>query len=195
MDQTALIDKYMPDYHEVERHQTVVCASHGRVYEAVCDLNLTHSPVVRALFALRSVPALFSGSSSRGDRLGLTIEALLDQGFILLAEQPRRELLLGLIGKFWTPTGKLLRLNAAEFTSFQDSGYAKATWNFLVSSRHEGDTLLTTETRVLCTDGVSRRRFSLYWTLIGPFSGLIRKEILRTIKHDAESKALKMEPR
>ena len=47
-------------------------------------------------------------------------------------------------------------------------------------------TLLATETRVLCLDTASRRRFRLYWTLIGPFSGLIRKDILRSIKRQAE---------
>jgi hypothetical protein len=35
-------------------------------------------------------------------------------------------------------------------------------------------------------DDESRRRFRLYWLFIGPFSGLIRRKILRSIKHEAE---------
>jgi hypothetical protein len=53
-------------------------------------------------------------------------------------------------------------------------------------NRDLGTTRLATETRVLCLDDESRRRFRLYWLFIGPFSGLIRRKILRSIKHEAE---------
>ena len=43
-----------------------------------------------------------------------------------------------------------------------------------------------TETRVYCLDEVSRKRFKLYWMLIRPFSGLIRREILQAVKRNAE---------
>jgi hypothetical protein len=45
---------------------------------------------------------------------------------------------------------------------------------------------MVTETRVLCTDDEARRRFSLYWRLVGPFSALIRRVLLRRIKREAE---------
>ena len=47
-------------------------------------------------------------------------------------------------------------------------------------------TRLSTETRVRCSEDASRRRFRLYWAVIAPFSGLIRREVLRTIRHEAE---------
>jgi hypothetical protein len=50
--------------------------------------------------------------------------------------------------------------------------------------------MLATETRVLCLDDSSRRKFKLYWTLIAPFSGLIRNEALRVVKRAAETKFL-----
>ena len=111
---------------------------------------------------------------------------MLESRFALLGERPNRELVLGLVGRFWATSGDLQRLDAGEFRDFGRPGYAKAAWNFSVEEQHDGTTLLTTETRVLCLDTASRRRFRLYWTLIGPFSGLIRKDILRSIKRQAE---------
>jgi hypothetical protein len=51
-----------------------------------------------------------------------------------------------------------------------------------------GGSLLGTETRVASTDESARRKFSIYWRAIGPFSGLIRKILLRQIKGAAEGR-------
>ena len=48
-----------------------------------------------------------------------------------------------------------------------------------------GGSRLTTETRVKATDERSRRRFRLYWLLIGPLSALIRRRWLRAIQKAA----------
>ncbi|MCU1338883.1 MAG: hypothetical protein JWO19_4464 [Bryobacterales bacterium] len=53
--------------------------------------------------------------------------------------------------------------------------------------RSDGATELRTETRVLCADVATRRRFGAYWTLIKPFSGLIRLEMLAAVRSAAES--------
>jgi hypothetical protein len=44
---------------------------------------------------------------------------------------------------------------------------------------------LVTETRVGCTDAGSRRRFRLYWLLVRPFSGVIRKAMLGAVAREA----------
>jgi hypothetical protein len=99
---------------------------------------------------------------------------------------PGREMLLGLVGKFWTLKGDLKKIDADSFKAFETPGYAKAVWNFAL--RPDGnDVRLTTETRIRCTDADSRRRFGFYWTFIRPFSGLIRMEMLRVIKNKAEA--------
>jgi hypothetical protein len=120
-------------------------------------------------------------------RLGLTLDDLLRTGFILLAENPPREILLGVVGKFWTSSGCIQKLNAEGFRAFEQSGYAKAVWNFSLSERETNFTTLATETRIRCMDDDSRRRFRMYWSLIGPFSGMIRKENLRIVRRQAES--------
>jgi hypothetical protein len=111
---------------------------------------------------------------------------LAEAGFIPLADTDE-ELLVGIVGRFWTPGGGLRPLSGEEFCRFDEPGYAKATWNFAVEPVAEGVTRLTTETRVTCTDRSARRRFRAYWAVVGPFSGLIRTRALRQIKVAAES--------
>ncbi len=183
----TLIDEFLPTYDVAECHQVQVRAPLERVYNAVRRLDLGGSGVVRTLFWLRELPALLR-SSNRGaaGRLGLTLDALLDSGFVLLGERPNEELVLGLVGRFWTSSGGIQRLTIKGFRDFQQPGYAKAVWNFSLSGQAGGTTLLTTETRVLCLDATSRKRFFPYWSFVGPFSGLIRRQILRSIKRQAE---------
>jgi hypothetical protein len=79
-------------------------------------------------------------------------------------------------------------VNAENFKAFDKSGYAKAVWNFSIDADGPEDevTRLTTETRIKCLDEGSRRSFGFYWTFVQPFSGLIRMEMLKTIKRKAE---------
>jgi hypothetical protein len=119
----------------------------------------------------------------------MDMEALLRSGFVLLEEQPGRELVLGLVGRFWRLDGGIVRMTAETFGSFDAPGYARAVWNFTVAPAGEGTVQLATETRVRCTDAAARRRFLRYWRLVAPFSGLTRMEMLRVVRRDAESGA------
>lgn len=184
-----LIDEFFPSFDAVERHQIDIQASAERVYGAVRKLDLSGSKLVRWLFRLRGLPVLFPFADKPQQGLGLTLDDLLKNGFILLGEAPPREILLGLVGKFWTASGCLQRLEAVEFSNFTTPGYAKAAWNFSLAPQTGGMTRLFTETRVLCLDETSRRRFRLYWAFVRPFSGLIRMEALRAIKRQAENAA------
>jgi hypothetical protein len=181
------LDAWMPEFDVVSRHATRVEASAVRTYAAARRLDLGRSPVVRGLFALRSLPGLLSGRRGRG--LGMDMEALLRSGFVLLEEQPGRELVLGLVGRFWRLDGGIVRMTAETFGSFDAPGYARAVWNFTVAPAGEGTVQLATETRVRCTDAAARRRFLRYWRLVAPFSGLTRMEMLRVVRRDAESGA------
>jgi len=180
----ALIDTWMPTWDAVERHQTHVRAPREAVWRAARTLDFARSPVVRALFALRSLPGLCSRGPRRA--LGGTLDGLLRSGFVLLGERPGEELLLGLVGRFWRPDGGIVRLTADELRTFDRPGYAVATWNFTLAADH-GGSRLATETRVRCTDAAARRSFRRYWAVVGPFSGLIRREMLRSIRRAAEA--------
>jgi len=180
-----LIDEWMPVWDAVERHETRIRAPREAVWRAVRTLDFARSPVIAALFALRSLPGLLS-RGPRKQALGTTMDGLLRNGFILLGERPGEELLLGLAGRFWRPSGDVVRLTADQLRAFDRPGHAVATWDFTLAE--DGDTVrLATETRVRCTDEASRRSFRRYWTVVGPFSALIRREMLRSIRRAAES--------
>ena len=171
-----LIDDFLPDYDVRERHGAEVRASLENVYAAVRRLDISRAKLSMFLFRLRGIPA--------PSRFGL--DDLLKMRFILLGERSNEELLLGLVGRFWTPSGGLLRLDAEGFRGFKEPGYAKAAWNFTLAKRPDGAVSLWTETRVSCLDETSRRRFRLYWLFIGAFSSLIRREVLLALKRNAE---------
>ncbi|MNT33576.1 hypothetical protein D3C72_1695100 [compost metagenome] len=46
-------------------------------------------------------------------------------------------------------------------------------------------TRLTTRTRVWCGDAAAQRRFTAYWLLIRPASGLIRRRMLQRVRDAA----------
>jgi hypothetical protein len=189
-----LIDDFLPHFDAVESHTTIVCASAERVWAAIRTADFGSGNVVRALFALRGVPAFLSAPRAvltRGRRHTpaepLTLNTALNHGFVLLGEKPGRELLLGAVGRFWGATGTLQAIEAERFAEFAEPGAAMAAWNFTVRPLVGDRTMLTTETRVRCTDADGRWRFQLYWTLIRPFSGAIRLLMLRAIKREAET--------
>jgi hypothetical protein len=180
-----LIDEWMPVWDVVERHETRIRAPREAVWQTVRTLDFTRSPIIGALFALRSLPGLLSGRA-RKRALGTTMDGLLRNGFVLLGERPGEELLIGVVGRFWRPSGDIVRLTADEVRAFDRPGYAIGTWDFTLAD--DGDAIrLATETRVRCTDEASRRSFRRYWTVVGPFSALIRREMLRSIRNAAES--------
>jgi hypothetical protein len=81
-------------------------------------------------------------------------------------------------------------LTAAEFNNFSRTAFAKAAWNFVLRAglTETEITILSTETRIQCFGPRARWKFRIYWGLVGPFSGLIRREMLKVVRIKAESK-------
>jgi hypothetical protein len=115
----------------------------------------------------------------------ITLRELRKLCFEILGENENQEIVLGLTGKFWKVKGDLRQISSTNFREFNEKGFAKATWNFSLDESN-GATHLITETRIQCLDEKSRKSFGFYWTLIQPFSGWIRMEMLKTIKKAAE---------
>lgn len=170
-----LIDEFLPDYDFSETHHIEISAGAAEIFRALNEVDLCESTVIRWLFRLRGLPTE-----------KITLRELRRIRFEILGENENRELLLGLAGRFWTITGDLRKIDARNFREFDEKGFAKAVWNFSLDQTKD-KTHLTTETRVKCLDAASRKSFGFYWTLIKPFSALIRKEMLKTIKRKAET--------
>ncbi len=157
----------IPEWDVRTRRSIVVDAPPHAIWRAVHETTIGETRVARVLFRIRGLPA---GSS----RPFLALE-----GFARVAEQPERELVVGAVGKPWAPRGGLL--TEADVATFDRPGYARMALNVTLDDR-----TLATETRVACTDPRSRLLFRLYWLVVGPFSGLVRDDWLRAIKHRAE---------
>ena len=177
----------MPACDVSEFHQTTVRAPIQRVYDALWTADLGGSLIVRSLLRLRQLPAIFTTTGNPTQNLHLNLAAIIKGGFVLLGESAPNEIALGLAGRFWTLSGGRCQLDVDGFRAFDRPGYAKAVWNFSLVEEGPAITRLATETRVRCLDEASGRRFRAYWALIAPFSGLIRREALRTIRKNAES--------
>lgn len=169
-------DRYIPVPDGSSRHSVVVDRPPEQVWPVVRKLDMSGSRIIRFLFAMRGM---------KGVRSLPDVERL---GFGVLEEIPGRLFAIGVIGRPWEPGGGLVSFDRPEeWESFTQPGYAKISWTFVLTPIGDGKTGVSTETRVLCTDDVSRRRFSRYWTFIGPFSGLIRREMLRGIEHETRT--------
>ena len=159
----------MPLWDVRERHSILVDAPGERILAALREVTLGELPVSRALFRLRGL----------GGAAGGSVLDQLPRGIATLADDPGRELVLGAVGRPWRPGGGMVP--GADPRAFETPGYARMALAFEFAGGE-----LSTETRVLCTDAASRRRFRLYWLVVRPFSGLIRREWLRAIKRRAE---------
>ena len=97
------------------------------------------------------------------------------------------EYVVGMVGRFMTARQlEFRRIEPAQFAGFADVGYGKVALNFRVQPYGESRSLLSTETRTVTTDPVSRAQFRRYWRLIGPFAGLIMRRWLQVAKLRAE---------
>jgi len=153
------------------------------VWDAVLARDLASSQVSKALLASRGY-----GGRAFAQNRGTFPEKLRRFGFTILEDEPGRELVLGIAGKFWRHDGGLRPIpDLPAFLEFAEEGYVKAAWNIRVEAKAGGVCELSTETRIVYFGSVARHKFRLYWTLIRPFSGAIRVGLLRGIRRRAES--------
>lgn len=181
-----VLDRFMPAHQFSEYHQALALAPLDRLFAAAQNLDMGRSPLVGGLMLLRELPFRLSRRDFRSPGLGRSFEQLQAFGFILLAHEPSRELVLGLVGQFWSPRPVLRRLPPDEFAAFAEPGFAKVAANLLVEPLGPGLSRISTETRVQCLGPKALARFRAYWCLIRPFSGLIRREWLRLARQEAE---------
>ncbi len=153
------------------------------MWAALLESDLAGSGLSKILLALRG----YGLRARRGNAGGTIAERLQRFGFTKLAEVPGEELVFGLAGRFWQFDGGLERLaGPEEFRAFGKEGSVKAAWNLRVVEAAPGRTLLTTETRVRCFGASADRRFRAYWAVIAPFSGVVRRRMLRSVRRRSE---------
>ncbi|HEU0024620.1 MAG TPA: hypothetical protein VFQ12_08315 [Thermoleophilaceae bacterium] len=181
-----ILDEQLPGWDVRERHSVRIRTSPEQALAAARAVTTREVPLLVGLMAVRSLPASLARRQLR--RLDRPVlQGFARIGFAALGHSDR-ELAHGGVGRFWQPSGGLLSVPAEEFATFDEPGYVKAGFDFRVEPDGDG-CILSTETRVLATDDGARRKFRLYWLLIRPGSGLIRRDWLRAIRARAERAA------
>jgi hypothetical protein len=169
------LEQALPDYHFRERHSRWIDARPLQVWRALTSLTLDDLPIMRLLVAIRfpgssrAFPQSRSGSLfSAGPlrMLGVTEPTYVVAGGVARPWQP------------WPARHEVASLQ--ELLDFGDPGWVKYLTDFHLEPRG-GGVQLSTETRVYATDRRARRRFALYWLLIRPGSGLIRRDMLAAV--------------
>lgn len=159
------LDEAVPHWQFGERHETFVRAPAGRVYAALRAVTAGEIFLFRTLTAIRRLGRSSPESILNPQPGAPILDVALRTGFHLIAEEPGRELVVGM------------------YVIKPDR--ALAAMNFLLLPL-DGGVRLTTETRVHAKDDAARRSFRWYWWLIRPGSGFIRHMWLRAIRHRAE---------
>jgi hypothetical protein len=183
------LEELMPTYDVKAAYSICIAATPQRVWEELLNADFTSMPIARRLMRLRTLGRRKPPSGQ--PRTLATMGAGRAGGFLEISRVPGQEIVLAIVGRFWLPHAPVLRdWKAEEFPTLAPHGFAKAAWNFYLTT--EGDkasgntTRLGTETRVLCFGRSARMQFRLYWFVIGFFSGSIRKEMLQIVKRNCE---------
>lgn len=185
------LNYYLPQYDFAEKHSIFINSTAKEVYNAAYNLNPGKSGIVSLLFKIRGIYAILSFRKQNKLPVRLPISDFMNNEFVTLEKVENREIVIGLIGKFWTPSSEKVNcLSAGHFVKFDQPDYCKAAANFLVEENPGGGIILSTETRVSCLGRRARKKFGLYWLVIRPFSGLIRIIMLRIIKDQAEGRQI-----
>jgi hypothetical protein len=178
------IDQLLPAFDFRAGYEIRINAPRARVYECLLGLDFSELWLTRLLMTLRS-----GKRTPRNPAQADLRQRFLGTGFVILEEVPNEELVIGVAGQFWRPDGgRFMGLTPSSFQEFSRAGWAKAAWNFKLTteSANSQPTLLSTETRIQRFGRAARWKFGAYWSLVGPFSGLIRKELLKHVKAKAE---------
>jgi hypothetical protein len=175
------LDALTPEWQFHEVHRLHIAAAPERVYRALREVRADDITFFHALTWIRRFgrPAPPGIMNAGGEPI---VAVALKGGFVALAEDAPRELVIGtVVGR---PPGPRVALTPALLAS-PPPGFALATMNFLVTPDGANGSWISTETRVVTTNTEARRVFAAYWRVIYPGSSLIRRMWLRAIERRA----------
>lgn len=160
---SSRLDRIMPWWQFEERHEIRIAASPERIYAAIRQVTAGEIRFFRILTAIRCMGRCRERESIlHAPDAKPILDVATRSGFRMLADDSPRELVFG------------TRVSPHTF----------AVMNFRV----EPDGRLTTETRIHAGTDAARRSFAVYWRIIRPGSGIIRRSWLEAIKRRAEGK-------
>ena len=184
----VLLDRFMPEYEVAERHHVHVRAPAAVTFSAAVDADMHASPVVRAVFKARDILLGAEAEAEPGRPRGI-VEETRALGWVVLAEIPGREIVLGAVTQPWRGNVLFRGVPPEAYLAFREPDYAKIVWNLRADPAGPGESVFRTETRVVTTDADARAKFRWYWARFSPGIVLIRWLMLPSVKREAERRA------
>ena len=177
------LDQFMPVYEVREVHHTRVAAPASVVFAAAQEVDMQQSPLLKAIFLGRELLMGLVRLHGHHRASGREVLAL---GWRVLFEEPGHHLVMGAVTQPWKADVKFRGIPPEEFPAFREPGYAKIAWTIVAEPLSPTGCVFRTETRVTTTDAESRKRFRRYWCLVSPGVLVIRREMLRLVRREAE---------
>ena len=180
------LDELLPQPDHVTRQSRWIAAPPSVVWDALHEVKLTRLPLTVVLSAARFLPVLLAGKG---------FGYLHDRPFLdvlpvpVLSREPPEAVVFGGALQAWRLAGgeEPPKLDADGLRNWSEPGWVKAAMDFRVTPVGNG-TELSSETRVVSTDDVSRCRFAFYWLFVQPGSTAIRWEVLTAVALKAEAR-------
>jgi hypothetical protein len=177
------LDEFAPVWQFREFHSIRVDAPPARVFEAIRRVRGDEIFLFRTLTWIRRGGRRLAPSILDAGTREPLIDVAIRGGFVRLAEDDQRELVVGAV--IIAPPGQRRTLTPELFREDLAAGYALAAMNFLVEADGPSRSRVSTETRVFANSPSGRRRFAVYWRIIYPGSAFIRRMWLRAIQRRA----------
>jgi hypothetical protein len=173
---------FIPEPRLVEVDAILLGISAEAAMRAARTLDLGRSPLVRALFGLRTLPDRLRG---RAEPLRLRLEDLGggDAGFRVLSDGPLH-LAVGAVGRFWEPAIPFAPVDAETFAAIAEPGWGKLAWELRAEPEGPHRSKLVFELRLDATDDDAWKKLRRYYRFIGPASHFIRRHYLRLLARD-----------
>jgi hypothetical protein len=176
------LDEIMPEYQFSERHSTRIHARPEQVMQAIRQSTFGDLKSLVTLLKIRgaALRAPFHDTDWQDKRV---LDAFSASGYLLGGSEHEIAMFgVGNVRAIRRPEVRTLQ----EFTDYRERGAAKMAFNFRVEEAGEGWSTISTETRMVVQANFSRGP-AIYWRLIVPGSGLLRRQWLDGIKKRAES--------
>ena len=181
------LDEFVPVWQFREQHTIRIEAPPARVFEAIRNVRANEISFFKTLTWIRRGGRRTQESILNAGDTAPLLEIATRNGFIYLADDAPRELVLGTV--VVAPPGGHVGLTPQTFKPPLAPGFALAAMNFLVTADGPNASLVSTETRVFANSPAARQRFARYWRMIYPGSALIRRMWLRAVRRRAMTPA------
>jgi hypothetical protein len=179
----TLLDDIMPEYQFFERHSARIHARSELVMQAIRQSTFGDMKSLITLLKIRGAALRIhdSGDFLQDKRV---LDAFSESGY--LSGGSEHEIVM--FGVWNARANRRPEVRTSqEFAAYREQGAVKMAYDFNVEDTGGGWSTISTETRVLALDELTRRGMGRYWRLIVPGSGLLRRQWLEGIKKRAES--------